>query len=250
MRSISVVIVCKNEADIIGSTLKSLQGLTDDIVVYDSGSTDGTIDLVREFPVRLIEGPWEGFGKTKMKAIGSAKYDWILSLDADESIDEQLKESLDNWQPQGDMIVYEVAFKNFLGKKHLKFGEWGNDRHIRFFNRKKVSWDEAPVHEKLILPVYVQVKRLKGFVLHRTMKNLDDYRNKMHHYAMLGAEKYYSEGKKPGWIKRWLSPAFSFLKYYIFKAGFLDGKDGFISAKMTAWYTHLKYKRLKELNRQ
>ena len=83
MQPLSVVIICKNEADIIGTSLQSLEGITDDIIVYDSGSTDGTRETARKFPVQLHEGSWEGFGKTKTKAIRLAKYDWILSLDAD-----------------------------------------------------------------------------------------------------------------------------------------------------------------------
>ena len=114
MQSISVVIVCKNEEDIIADTLKSLQGLTDDIIVYDNGSMDNTINQVKQFDVRLHEGTWEGFGKTKMKAIALAKCDWILSLDADEAIDDELKRSLLALQLNNDKEVYELCFKRMF----------------------------------------------------------------------------------------------------------------------------------------
>src|SRR5258706_1819375 len=94
MQLFSVVIICKDEADVIGNTLQSLQGITDDIVLYDNGSTDATIEIAKQFNVNLRRGNWEGFGKTKMKAIALAKYDWILNLDADEAIDEELKQTL------------------------------------------------------------------------------------------------------------------------------------------------------------
>lgn len=250
MQPVSVVIICKNEAAVIGATLQSLQGLTDDIVVYDNGSTDNTAQIARQFGVRLYEGSWEGFGKTKIKANNLAKYDWILSLDADERIDEKLKKSLLAFEPPGNKTVYDLRFKNFLGKKPLNYGEWGNDWHIRLFNRNEVHWDDAPVHEKLIMPGDVKVKKLEGFILHQTVRDIHDYTQKMAHYAMLSAEKYRQEGKRSSWFKVRLSPGFNFLNYYILKLGFLDGHEGYVCAKMTAYYTFLKYARLRELSRE
>jgi glycosyltransferase involved in cell wall biosynthesis len=221
--------------------------VTDDIMVYDNGSTDGTQEVVKKYNARLIEGNWEGFGRTKNKAIALAKHDWILSLDADEAIDPALKQTLLSWKPANDNEVYNIAFKNFLGDKHLAFGEWGRDSHIRLFNRKTVKWDDAPVHERLVLPAEKEVRTLKGHVLHRTMKDLKDYSNKMVYYALLGAEKYFQQGKRPNWIKLHLSPGFNFFKFYFLQLGFLDGYEGYFSARMTAWYTFIKYARLKEL---
>src|SRR5437868_5616118 len=134
MQKISVVIICKNEEDQIGRTLQSLYGLTDDIVVLDNGSTDGTKNIVRKAGARLIEDTWQGFGKTKNKATTFAKYDWILNLDADESIDDELKTSLLRQNLQNDNEAFQIKFKNFLGEKYLRFGEWGGDKHVRLFN--------------------------------------------------------------------------------------------------------------------
>lgn len=250
MSTFSVVIVCRNEAASIGRTLQSLDGISDNILVYDNGSTDATKEIVRKFKTTLHEGPWEGFGKTKQKAIGLAQHDWILSLDADEAIDEQLKHSLINWQPRDDKEVYDLQFKNFLGEKHLKYGEWGGDHHVRLFNRKLVNYNDAPVHETLVFPEGIAVKKLKGFILHQTMRDMDEYASKMVTYAMLNAEKYFQHGKKASWAKIRLSPLFTFFNYYILKLGFLDGHAGYVCAKMTAWYTFLKYARLKELWQQ
>jgi glycosyltransferase involved in cell wall biosynthesis len=250
MQQLSVVIICKNEEGVIGQTLQSLEGLSDDIIVYDNGSTDNTIELVSKFNVQLHRGKWEGFGKTKNKAIAIAKYDWILSLDADEAVDEELKRSLLQWQPGNDTTVYELAFKNYFGNKYIKHGEWGRDHHIRFFNRKKVGWNDAAVHESLLIPSGAATKRIKGFIIHRTLRNLNEYKEKLQGYAMLGAEKYYKQGKKANWLKLNLSPFFTFANYYFIKLGFLDGREGYILARMTARYTYLKYERLKELNRE
>ena len=250
MFQFSVVIVCKNEEAIIGKTLEALQGFAEDIVVYDNGSTDKTIEIARSFPVNLIQGPWEGFGKTKNKALSFAKYDWILGIDSDEIPDEELKNAIKGLDTTNDHVVYCIRFKNFLGEQWIRFGEWGFDKHIRLFNRKKVQWNDAEVHEQLIFPKDVIIRQLKGHILHYTMKDEKDYKTKMINYAWLNAEKYLRQGKRPYWLKQWLSPAFSFLQNYIFKLGFLDGRAGLTCANMTARYTFWKYRKLKELGRQ
>ena len=249
MQSLSVVIVCKNEAAIISRTLESLQGLTDDIIVYDNGSTDKTVEISRQSGAVVHQGPWEGFGKTKRTATGLAKYDWVLSLDADEAIDDELKHALLGLKLDDEKKVYEFRFRNFMGNKCLRYGEWGDDKHVRLFHRGVVKWDDAPVHEELVIPPKSIVSRLPGNILHRTVNNMNEYAFKMAHYAMLNAAKYHQQGKKSSWFRIRLAPGFTFLKYYIFKLGFLDGEAGYISARMTAYYTFLKYIRLRELNR-
>lgn len=249
MFQFSIVIVCKNEEAVISRTLHALQGFPD-VVVFDNGSTDKTIEIVKAFPVTLIQGQWEGFGKTKNKANSFAKNDWILSLDADEMPDEELKKELAALVPASEKTVYKIRFKNFLGNQWIRFGEWGFDKHIRLFNREQVKWNEAEVHEQLILPPDAIVKCMSGHVLHYTMKDELDYKTKMEIYARLNAEKYFKQGKKPFWLKQWLAPAFSFVQNYIFKLGFLDGTAGFTCANMTARYTFWKYRKLNELSRQ
>ena len=244
----SVVIVCRNEEGAIGPVLQSVQHLTDDVLVYDNGSTDNTIQVAQAFKnVRVHQGPWLGFGKTRQAATALAKYDWVLSLDADEALDETLQQQLAQLQFDNNKTVYNLAYKNFLGNTHVKWGEWGFDKHIRLFNRQAVSWNDAPVHEELILPKYAEVTMLKGYVLHRTMKDTVEYSQKVVRYALLNADKYYARGKKANWVKRVLSPSFAFVKYYFFMLGFLDGWAGLVCARMTAFYTFLKYTRLHEL---
>jgi glycosyltransferase involved in cell wall biosynthesis len=244
---LSIVIICRNEAGNIERVLESLKDVSDDIMIYDNGSTDDTLEILKHYPVNLQSGPWLGYGTTKHKAVTLARHDWILSLDADESIDEKLKSELLELDLDNPEQVYSMRFKNFLGDKYLKWGEWGTDWHTRLFNRQRVNWDKEPVHEKLLIPGSIVVKKLQGFVLHRTMKDTIEYSNKMVRYALLNAEKYYEKGKRSGPLKRYAGPAFAFLKYYVFKLGFLDGWEGLLSARMTAFYTNLKYARLYEL---
>ena len=248
-QNLSIVIICKNEKGNIERVLQSILTVCDDIVVYDSGSTDGTVELLQNYPVQVHQGQWMGFGKTKQYAVSLAKRDWVLCLDADEAIDEQLRQSLATLSFHNKNTVYKIRFKNLLGNKHLQWGEWGGDKHIRLFNRQVVSWDDAIIHERLVIPGGVVVQPLKGSVLHRTMKDTVEYSHKMVNYALLNAEKYHRQGKKAGWIKRRISPSFTFAKHYIFQLGFLDGWEGLLSARMTAFYTFLKYARLHELTK-
>ena len=250
MQQLSVVIVCKNGANVVGNTIESFSGLTDDVLVYDNGSTDGTQEIVRTTGAKLVEGTWEGFGRTKNKANALAKYDWIFSLDADEAIDEELKINLLQESLVDEMKVYEFRFKNFLGSKWLRFGEWGNDKHTRLFNRRKVKWNDAEVHESLLHPQGVKKATIQGYVLHKTAISIDEYKNKMEKYAGLNAEKYFKQGKKAGMFKTYFSSIFSFVINYILRLGFLDGMTGYHCAKVNAQYTFLKYKRLHELNQQ
>ncbi len=244
---VSVVIIAKNEAHIIGQTLLSLRGLTDDIVVVDNGSTDNTEAICRQMGAVVIKAAWQGYGPTKNIGIKAAKYDWILSLDADEAIDEQLKQAVKNMSTADENNVYNLNFKNFFCGKWVKHGEWGSDRHIRLFNRKTVQWDAAAVHEQLQLPLKAKVIVLPGNVLHYTVHSLQDYMEKTVRYARMNAVKYFEQEKKSNFVKLRLSPLFSFTQNYILRLGFLDGWEGYLTAKTTAWYTFLKYAYLKEM---
>lgn len=244
---ISVVIITKNEAHIIANTLQSLQGLTDDIVIVDSGSTDDTIAICKKMNAHVIETGWGGYGINKNMGIDAAKNDWILSLDADEAIDAELQQNLLGLELTNDEEVFDIRFKNFFCNKWIRFGEWGFDRHIRLFNRKKVHWNNVAVHENLVFPAGVKITKLKGNILHYTVQNHREYDEKTDHYAQMNAKKYVEAGKKSDFFKQYFSPVFAFMQHYIFRLGFLDGKEGFIIAKTTARYTFLKYRYLKEM---
>ena len=246
--NISVVIITKNEAHIIGNTLQSLQPVIRDIVIVDSGSTDNTVNICRQFNAHIIETNWAGYGINKNKGIAAAKNDWILSLDADEAIDEELKRSLQQLSLQNENEVFNIRFKNFFCNKWIRFGEWGFDKHIRLFNRRKVKWNNAAVHENLIFPEGVKVTMLKGNILHYTVQSPQEYADKMTGYSRMNAMKYFESGKKPNFFKLYLSPVFAFLQHYIFRLGFLDGKEGFLIAKTTSMYTFMKYRYLKVMN--
>ncbi|HVK97399.1 MAG TPA: hypothetical protein VM368_06250, partial [Flavisolibacter sp.] len=167
-------------------------------------------------------------------------------IDADEALDETLQQHLKTTS-FSSTSAYRIKRKNFLGKKYLKWGEWGNDYPIRLFNKKNVNWNDDPVHEQLALPPEIKIETLHGSLLHYTMKDTFEYSQKMIAYAMLNAQKYYKQQKKASWLKRYLAPPFSFFKHYFLQLGFLDGWEGILSARMTAFYTFLKYSLLHDL---
>jgi len=246
---LSVVIITKNEAHIIGTTLQSLQGLTDDFIIVDSGSTDATIEICKKFNATIIETTWDGYGQNKNKGIDAAKYNWILNLDADEAIDAELKAAIMQLELNDEETVYNFKFKNFFCNKWIRFGEWAGDKHIRLFNRNKVRWNTAAVHEGLLLGNKTEVVMLPGNILHYTTQHIDEYIGKTIAYARLNAQKYQLQGKQSSFFKLRMAPGFTFFQHYILRLGFLDGWEGYLIAKTTAWYTFLKYSFLKEMNK-
>jgi glycosyltransferase involved in cell wall biosynthesis len=245
---ISIVIICRNEAHIIGRTLAAALQVSDDVVVVDSGSTDGTQEMVRSSGARLLETGWEGYGPNKNKGVAMAAHDWILSIDADEVLDATLISQLQTLSCTDEHIVYNIRFRVFFGEQMIRFGEWARDAHIRLYNRKQVNWDAAAVHESLQIPPNTRVITLKGHIHHFTSSNLQELATKTLHYAMLNALKYHRRGKKASWLQRRLAGPFSFFNNYLIRLGFLDGEAGYTIAKMNAWYTWMKYAKLRELN--
>jgi glycosyltransferase involved in cell wall biosynthesis len=248
MEKISVVIICKNEERIIGTTLKSVSSVADEIIVYDSGSTDNTIRIAQDHDAIVLQGSWDGYGKNKQKAIAAAKNNWIINIDADEILDKVLQNSIRSLPLDDEKVAYKIRFKNFIGDKSLKWGEFGFDSHVRLFNRKYVNWDDSNIHEQLIIPPDIKTKVLPGNILHYTMTDTREFVEKTIKYALLNAEQYFKNGRRSSFTKQYLAPPFTFIKNYLFKLGFLDGRMGFFSARMSGFYTFLKYSRLHELH--
>ncbi len=250
MLPVSVVIIAKNEAHVLAQTLQSVKALTDDVIVCDTGSNDATIPIAKKNGAVVIEEKWVGYGPTKNLANEQAVYDWILQLDADEAIDEELIRSIEELDLENEQQIFTVRRKNFFKQKHIRFGEWGKDEPIRFFHRQHAVWNADPVHEKLIFEKDCTVKKLKGSILHKTLQSTEQYEEKLKNYALRSAEKYLKQGKKASLLKRVLSPLFSFINNYFFRLGFLDGKEGFILATYGARYTRIKYQALHRLQKE
>ena len=246
MVPVSIVIITKNEAEIIASCLRVARLISDDIIVVDNGSTDTTTEIACQYSCHVYHEDWDGYGANKNKGVTKARYDWILSIDADEIPDLGLIADLHRIKYTNPYHVYDIAFKSYFGKKRIRFGSWGRDHHIRLFNRKLVKWSESPVHETLLLPENIAIKKLKGHLHHYSVKDSVDFLRKADHYAILSAAKYRAKNKKPTFLKLHIAPIFHFIKNYIVFLGFLDGPEGLAIARMISKHTRLKYRLLKE----
>jgi glycosyltransferase involved in cell wall biosynthesis len=247
MVPLSIVIITKNEAEMIASCINAAKFITDDIIIVDNGSTDGTIRIAHDQGCCVYAENWKGYGANKNKGIAHAKYNWILSVDADEIADAALVAALHELVLDDPNVVYDIKFKSYYGQKLIRFGSWGRDHHIRLFNRKAVRWSESPVHETLILPAGVSIKKLAGHLHHYSVRDAAEFMSKADHYACLSAGKYLMNNKKPTFLKLHIAPLFHFIKNYIVFLGFMDGKAGWDIARMISKHTRLKYRLLKEM---
>jgi glycosyltransferase involved in cell wall biosynthesis len=247
--SLSVVIICRNAALTIEKVIQGALSVSNDVVVIDSGSTDGTTDKIRRTGVRLVETTWRGYGATKNYGNALAVNDWILSLDADEYIDDILAESIHKADFSDETVSYRMKRINYLGSHPIRFGEWGKGSGFvhRIFNRINVAWDDSPVHENLVFRKAGPVKNLAGTLHHYTSPDIASYQQKLYSYAELMADKYRLKGKKASIFSLLLSPAFNFIKSYLVKGGFLDGRDGWTIARANARYTFRKYQLLRKI---
>lgn len=246
MTPVSVVIICCNAAATIEEVLRSAFALTDDVIVVDSGSTDGTQNLVSA-PAKLITTGWMGYGATKNKGSSEARYDWIMSIDADEVMNDELIEAIRKINFGAIHCLYAIKRLNYLGGQPIYYGEWQNDWVKRLFNRRVVAWDTSLVHENLIFNEAGSLKKLDGLLHHYTTPTIEAYEHKLENYAALMAQKYFNQGKKAQWYHPYVSPLFGFIKNYIVHLGIMDKKAGWQIAKAHAFYTLNKYKKLKGL---
>jgi len=245
----SIVIVVKNAGDHIRRLLDSLQGLSDDVIVCDTGSTDLTVSILKAYDVRLYHIPWEGYGVSKNRAIGFARYDWILSLDADECIDSRLYERLKNLRaPKDKNTVFTMQWKNHLGGEWIKHSGWGRNWKKRLFHQDIVRWDASIAHEDVCADTNIRFCKLDGYLEHYSFRDNKEYIEKIRHSAMITAEKYRRNGRRSNHPRIIISSLYTYVKVLLFNFAFLDGPKGWLIAKVSAYYTYLKYKRLLQLN--
>lgn len=241
---LSVVIISKNEEHNIARCLSSVLGWVDEVIVYDSGSTDQTIQIANKMGARVISGEWLGFGLTKRKAALLSRNDWVLSIDADEEVSEflrlELQEKLSQLDPE---TAYAVPRRSRYLKTWIRFGGWYPDHQVRVFNKKFSMWNESSIHEK------VEAKKTLFFVKdlnHYVFKNISHQVLTNDRYSTLLAEKMFKENKKFNWFHFFTKPTVKFIECYILKLGFLDGYAGYVIARNASYSVFLKWIKLKE----
>jgi glycosyltransferase involved in cell wall biosynthesis len=242
---LSVVIIALNAERTIEKTLLAAKQVSDDIILVDSGSTDKTIPIAKSLDVQIIQTEWKGYGVTKNIGNAATRYNWILSVDADEVLSPQLISAIRSLNfSEFYKHVFNLRLLNFIGNQPLRFGEFTTDNVTRIFNKQYTRWSNDAIHETLVSTTTVKTINLKGYLQHYTSPSMQAFAAKQKKYAALMADKYYQQNKKAGFLKLYISPTVSFIKNYFFKLGFLDGKLGLQLALIYAKYTYNKYKLL------
>ena len=251
MTPFSVVIITFNEEKNIGRCLESVKGIADEIIVVDSLSTDGTKAICIEHGVTFIEQPFLGYTEQKNFALNRASHDYVLSLDADECLTEELRKSILAEKQKGFTFdCYRMnRLSSFCGQ-WIKHGTWYPDRKIRLINRKKGQWGGVNPHDKIEMQAGTSMKQLRGDMLHYTYDSIDQIMAQTNKFTTIQSQAMYERGKRANLIKIVINPFIAFISGYIIKRGFLDGYNGFIIARYASHATLAKYAKLLHLQRK
>lgn len=240
MIPISVTILTKNSSKHIRNVLNALTSF-DEVLVYDNGSSDNTLEIVREFNNARIEtGPFFGFGPTHNHATSLAKHDWVLSVDSDEIVSPELTKEIAGLTLD-PATIYSIPRKNYYNGKWIKGCGWYPDRVFRLYNRKQSSFSDAQVHESLNTHG-MKIHALKSHLMHYSYDSIEQFLAKMQTYSTLYAQQ--NKGKKSSLSKAITHGFAAFFKSYFIKRGFLDGKEGFIISLYNAHTSYYKYLKL------
>jgi hypothetical protein len=242
---ISACVVTLNEERNLSRLLASLNGIVDEIVVVDAGSTDRTEAIAREHGARFLLRPWTSYSEQKNFAAESASCDWILSLDADEELSSALQTSLLNWKRRQPIAeVYEIARRAWYLGKWIRFSGWYPDFQRRLYRRDAARFS-GTIHEALRFAG--QPGRLHGDLLHYTVQSFAEHESKVERYTTLAAQQMYAAGKRNWRGAVWLATPWSWFQNYFLRGGFLDGYRGALIAQMAARSVRLKYTKLGKL---
>lgn len=248
---LSAVIITFNEEKNIARCLDSLQGLADEIVVLDSYSQDATRSICEKYGVKFFEHAFDGHIQQKNRAISYASSPYILSLDADEAIDENLKKSIlevkQNFSKDG---YYMNRLTNYCGH-WVKHCGWYPDAKLRLWDSRKGEWTGINPHDKYELKNGNRhTGYLKGDILHYSYYTVEDHYKQVDYFTNIASKAYFEKGKRAPLYKLLLNPVAKFIDHYILHRGFLDGRAGFLISKISAYATYLKYKKLRKFYHQ
>lgn len=247
MVKLSVVIIAFNEEKNIERCLLSVKDVADEIVVLDSGSTDATPEICARHGVKLYHHAFDGHIQQKNRAITYASHPHILSLDADEALDETLKQSIleakKDFSKQG---YYMNRLTNYCGH-WVKHCGWYPDAKLRLWDSRKGHWTGVNPHDKYeLFDGDSQAGHLKGDILHYSYYTQEDHYRQVEYFTTISAKAYFEKGQKAPAYKLMVNPIAKFVDHYLLKLGFLDGRAGYQISRISAYATYLKYKKLRE----
>lgn len=245
---LSVVVITHNEEQVIARCLESVR-FADELVVLDSGSTDRTVEICRSLGAQVVTVPdWPGFGPQKNRAVALATGDWVLSIDADEWISPELADEIRRAValPSG-AVAYEVPRLSSFCGRFIRHAGWWPDHVVRLFRSGAATFSDDAVHERLIADG--RIGRLQGLLLHESITDLEDALSKVNRYSTDSAAMLHAQGRRATLATAILRGAWTFLRTYLLRAGFLDGRQGFLVAVYAAENTFYKYLKLMLLRR-
>ncbi|MDQ6764250.1 MAG: glycosyltransferase family 2 protein [Bacteroidota bacterium] len=244
--NLSVGIITLNEEKNLDRTLQSVKAIADEIIIIDSGSTDKTFEIAQKHNAKFIFHKWEGFGKQKNFAIEQCSGEWILLIDADEVLSEELINRIKFIKENEiEKKVFKINRCSICFGKLLKHGGWSNQYAIRLWKKGAVMVNDNLVHEEFLTKE--EIHKIPEKIYHYTYNTLDDYFVRFNKYTTLGAQEYFKRGKKASTLKIVFNPIYKFIKMYIIRLGCLDGIEGFTLACASAMYSMVKYFKLREM---
>jgi glycosyltransferase involved in cell wall biosynthesis len=245
VQKLTVTVITRDEAANIAAALESVRW-ADEIVVVDSESTDGTVDIARRFTDQVIVRPWPGYIAQKNFAAEQASHDWILSLDADERVTPELageiRQILNGTPGATGYRVPRVA--NHLGR-WIRSTDWYPDYQLRLYDRRRARWAGRYVHESV--QAEGPVGRLRGELQHYAYRDIAHHLQTMDRYTTLAARQMFEDGRRATWIDIMITPRLTFFRNFILRRGFRDGMAGLVISAMNSYYVGLKFAKLWEL---
>lgn len=251
MAKISGVVITHNEERHIARCLESIKDLVDEVVVVDSLSTDRTKEICQAYNARFVEQPFLGYRDQKNFALDQASYDYVLSLDADEALSDELKNIILDLKRNLDFDAYRFNRLNNYCGKWLRHGGWYPDIKTRLWNKNKGRWGGMNIHETVVLPKNANVKHIKADILHYSYATVDEHFQQTLKFARIYADAAYEKGRRANFfVKALFGPWFKFVRRYFLRMGFLDGYYGFVACLNSAILNYFKYISLIELQKK
>ena len=244
MAKLTVTVITHNESASIDEALASVSW-ADEIVVVDSHSTDDTAALARRHTARVEVRDWPGYGAQKNYAASLASHDWILSIDADERVTPPLAAEIRALLEGGPALAgYRIPrVSSYLGR-WIRSTDWYPDLHLRLYDRRAARWSERKVHESV--QISGPTGRLRGEMLHYPYRDISEHLAKIDRYTTLTAEQWAAEGRRASAFQAFVYPRLAFLRNYLLRAGFRDGRTGLLVSSLNSYYVFLKYAKLLE----
>lgn len=248
MLPLTVIIPCFNEAHHMRALLETVEW-ADEILIIDSFSTDQTLEIAKEFPVKILQRKYQYPADQKNWAIPQATHDWILILDADERVTPMLKAEIQSiLSGTPDKVGYWIGRQNYFMGKEVRYSGWQSDKVIRLIHKSHCLYEDKRVHEEITTKGAVGM--LKHRMTHNTYQDIHHFLEKVDRYAGWSAKDYNEKTDRITLYHLLLKPLFRFIKHYFLKLGFLDGKVGFIISSIMAWSVFLRYVKMLELRKK